>query len=118
MNRKLRNVSIVLTCVLALALVVTPVAWGQTVVTGGISGVVSDSTGARVPGATVVLTSSETGTEYRTVTDSSGSYTISLVKPGRYTEMVEKERFAKVTQKLDIGVGQLLAGNYTLKVGS
>jgi hypothetical protein len=118
MNLKLRNVAIVLTCVLALALVVTPAAWGQTVVTGGITGVVSDSTGARVTGATVALTSSETGTEYRTVTDSSGSYSISLIRPGHYTVTVEKEHFARVTQKLDIGIGQVFAGNYTLKVGS
>lgn len=119
MNRKVRDVSRFLSGLmsLALALVVMPAVRGQNVLSGGVAGVIIDSSGARVPGATVVLKSSETGNEYKTVTDSSGSYTISLVKPGKYTLTVEKEKFSKVSQTLDVGVGQVVSANYSLKVG-
>jgi len=101
---------------LALVLAVVP-APGQNVVTGGVAGIITDTSGARVPGASVVLKSSETGSEYRTVTDGTGSYTISLVKPGQYTLTVEKEKFNKVSQSIEVGVGQVVAASYSLKVG-
>jgi hypothetical protein len=103
---------------LALMLAVVPAAQGQNALTGGVAGVITDSSGARVPGATVLLKSSETGTEYKTVTDSSGSCTISPVKPGKYTLTVEKEKFSKASQTFDVGVGQVVSANYSLKVGA
>jgi outer membrane receptor protein involved in Fe transport len=119
MNPK-SDVSKLLKCLLGLALMfaVLPGARAQSVLTGGVAGVIADSTGARVPGATVILKSSETGTEYKTVTDSSGSYTISLVKPGHYTLTVQKEKFSKVSQTFDVGVGQVVSANYSLTVGA
>ncbi len=47
-----------------------------------ITGVVSDQTGAVVPDVAVVLQNTETGTTYKTVSNSAGSYTINQVKPG------------------------------------
>jgi len=103
---------------LALALVVVPAVRGQNVLSGGVAGVITDSTGARVPGATITLKNPETGDDYKTVTDGSGSYTISLVKPGHYTLAVEKEKFNKVSQALDVGVGQVVSANYKLTIGA
>ena len=37
-----------------------PVAYAQTAVTGGLSGTVSDGTGAMVPGATVIVVDTST----------------------------------------------------------
>jgi len=44
---------------------------------GTLTGTVSDSAGAVVPGAAVLATNSETGIASRTVTTSTGNYTIS-----------------------------------------
>jgi hypothetical protein len=47
-----------------------------------VTGVVTDQTGAVISHANVLLQNPMTGTEYRGVTNSDGSYTISNVKPG------------------------------------
>src|ERR1700722_20214282 len=43
-------------------------------ITGSISGTVSDSSGAVIPGVTVVVTSIATGVQNKTVTDGKGFY--------------------------------------------
>ena len=54
--------------------------WAQDV--AAITGVVADSSGAVVPGATVALENPQTGATYTTVSNGVGSYTINEVKPG------------------------------------
>jgi hypothetical protein len=67
--------------VLVLSILLIAVAMrAQTV--AGITGVVTDQTGAVVPGATVTLENTQTGASYATVTNSVGSYTLNEVKPG------------------------------------
>ena len=68
----------------ALLLVAAPLAFSQTITTGDVVGVVSDTTGAVVPGATVTLKSVDTG-ETRTATaNGQGQYRFPLLKPGDY----------------------------------
>jgi hypothetical protein len=47
-----------------------------------ITGVVTDQTGAVIPGVDVTLKNPETGVIYKTTTNDSGSYTLNEVKPG------------------------------------
>ncbi len=47
--------------------------------TGSVSGIVEDSTGAAVPGATVVLTNLENKTQRRTVSNGTGSFAMASV---------------------------------------
>lgn len=47
-----------------------------------ITGVVSDPSGAVVPGVSITLTNSLTGVSYKAVTNNEGSYTIANVAPG------------------------------------
>jgi hypothetical protein len=47
-----------------------------------ITGVVSDPSGAVVPGVSITLTNSLTGVSYKAVTNSEGSYSISNIAPG------------------------------------
>jgi len=94
------------------------VAWGQAALTGEVAGVITDPTGAVVSGASVTLKSSDTGEEYRAVTAASGSYSISLVRPGRYTLTVEKQGFARISQTLNIAVGQAVTASYSMKIGA
>ncbi len=47
-----------------------------------ITGVATDPSGAVVPGVSVTLTNPQTGVTYKAVTNDSGSYTISQIKPG------------------------------------
>jgi hypothetical protein len=66
---------------LALALVVPGLLHAQTFY-GSINGVIKDSSGAVMPGVAVTVRESTTSTEYKTVTNKSGSYRVSFLKPG------------------------------------
>src|SRR5579859_566531 len=61
--------------------------------TSGITGTVTDSTGAVVPGATVTATNTATGVSTIGLSQSSGAYIIVDLIPGNYTVKVEKQGF-------------------------
>ena len=63
-------------------------AFAQT--SAGVKGVVTDSSGALVPGATIVVTNLETGARRETATNESGVYQFPLLQPGRYTIAARK----------------------------
>jgi hypothetical protein len=63
-----------------------------------LTGSVSDSTGAVVPGASVLVHSNDTNTDSRTVTtDTSGNYTITNLPAGNYTVTVKSSGFKAFT---------------------
>ncbi|MBW4043574.1 MAG: carboxypeptidase regulatory-like domain-containing protein [Acidobacteria bacterium] len=59
-------------------------AYGQTAVTGALTGVVIDTTGAVVPAANVTVTDTATGAVRKVTTNEAGRYTVSLLKPSKY----------------------------------
>jgi hypothetical protein len=62
-----------------------------------ITGIVTDSTGAVIPGATVLLENPSTSVHYTGITSEVGSYTITNVRPGPgYTLTVTREGFKPV----------------------
>ena len=89
-DSSLRSVCLV---VLALCMIVCPVAMGQTAATGALTGTVTDSTGAVVPGVTVTATNADTGQSRTTSTGASGSYSIGLLQPGNYRVKFEVAGF-------------------------
>ena len=85
---------------------------------GSISGLVTDSTGAIIPGASVTLTAKATSLALHTQTNNDGLYTFNQLNPGNYTITVEQEGFRKATSLLTLTVGQKEALNIKLEVGS
>src|ERR1043166_2502281 len=73
--------------------------------TGGITGVVTDSGGALVQGATVDVVSESTGKSERTATTSSdGGFSFTLLKPGNYRVEITAPNFKKaVVSPVQIG---------------
>jgi hypothetical protein len=80
-----------------------------------MTGTVTDSTGAVLPGITVTVTHAGTGISSSAVTDRQGGYTIPLLPPGTYQATVEQSGFKKYlhggivvqiaqTTRLDIGL--------------
>ena len=61
--------------------------------TASISGIVSDATGAVVPGAEVTITREETGTVTNVSTNEVGSYTAAALEVGLYTVEVQTAGF-------------------------
>ena len=101
-----------------LALLVPSVMLAQNVVTGGISGTVTDPSGAVVPNATLNLKSSSTGETQTTTTGSTGLYNFALLKPGPYTVSIAQSGFRGVSQKVDVLLGQVTPVNIKLSVGN
>src|SRR5689334_12915836 len=62
---------------------------------GAITGTVSDSTGALIPGVQVVLTNIETGAKSDTVTTGTGNYTLLQLPVGTYTLNIDQAGFTK-----------------------
>ena len=85
---------------------------------GNISGTVTDSQGAAVPGATVTVANTGTGTSTRLTTNASGYYEAPLLLPGAYSVTVEASGFKKsVRSNLALGLGEQLQINMPLEIG-
>lgn len=86
---------------------------------GALTGVVQDSSGAAVPGATVKLTSTETSLTLTTKTDASGVYVFSPIKIGHYSITVTAPGFSQTTQQnVTVDLGQRANVSITLKPGA
>jgi hypothetical protein len=90
----------------------------QTATTGAVSGTVLDPAGASVPNAAIKLVNDATSETYNASTDSSGFFTITLIKPGNYTFSAEKQGFRTEVRKVAVTVGQNLALNLKLEIGN
>ena len=83
-----------------------------------LSGVVRDTGGGVVPGATVTVTNLATNIEQHQATSETGSYQAVNLVPGRYQIDVELSGFKKSTQVIALEVGQRARLDVELAVGS
>ena len=83
-----------------------------------LSGVVKDTAGGVVPGATVAATNLATNLESRQVTTEAGGYQIVNLIPGRYRVDVELSGFKKVSQVVTLEVGQRARLDVELAIGA
>src|ERR1700742_1760047 len=92
---------------LTLVILASPMALRAQSGTSSVQGTVTDTTGAVIQGASVVLTNTSTGVALNGVSDSSGSYSFPSVQPGVYSLEISKQAFAsyKISQ-FKITVGQ------------
>jgi hypothetical protein len=86
---------------------------------GGISGLVTDTTGAIVSGATVTATNTASNTSQATVTTAAGLYTFVSLNPGSYELNVSASGFETLVRKnVTVTLDQVTTVNASLKVGS
>lgn len=85
--------------------------------TGSISGLVTDSSGAVVPGARIAITNKGTGQTINVVTTSAGVYASGALNPGSYEIHVAATGFSTAEIELTVQVGVTAAGNVALQVG-
>jgi outer membrane receptor protein involved in Fe transport len=84
-----------------------------------LSGTITDQSGAVVNAAEIQLTNIETGVIGHTVSNQSGLYVFSNVRPGRYRMTVDKAGFRQVVlTDLTVNVQEVLGRNFSLKVGA
>jgi hypothetical protein len=105
----------------AAALLVCPAmpSSAQSTGSGTITGTVTDSTGAVVPNATVVVTDTDTGISRTLTTGSTGTYEAPFLQPGNYEVVLGGGNFGKIDRKgLILTVGQTLTVDGALAVGA
>jgi hypothetical protein len=109
----------VFAALICLLVVSAAPAWGQSSNTGTIIGSVFDNSNAFVPGATVTVTQTNTGSMRTTLTDKSGRFVFADVDPGTYSIKVTKQGFSSaVIADQVVQLGLQLTENIKLEVGS
>jgi len=89
----------------------------STVGTGGITGTVTDPTGAVISNAKVTITNEGTGQTITATTNSAGAYNAAALAPGNYKLQVSASGFNSVTTTINVQVGNTAAGNVKLPIG-
>src|ERR1700677_1699795 len=102
----------------AFAFLLAGVSMAQNIVTGGISGTVTDPSGAVVPGAKVNLKNKNSGETQKTTSNASGVYSFSLLKPGPYSVTISQSGFRSVDESVDVQLAQITEANLRLSVGN
>jgi hypothetical protein len=112
-NQSLRI--IVITCALLFAIA----APHAQVTTATLLGAVRDSSGAVVPGATVVATNRGTGVPRETITDERGEFVLTALSTGSYSVTIALAGFKTYTNEgMTLGAGQSVRQTFTLEVGT
>jgi LPXTG-motif cell wall-anchored protein len=106
----------VVTVILGLLLPINGLAQA---ISGDLTGTVFDSSGAAIPGATVVATHDATGVKTTATANGDGVYRFSNLPIGRYTVSGSASGFSSDDLKnVDIALNNTATANLTLKVGS
>ena len=85
---------------------------------GSLNGTINDTTGAVVPGATISVTSIETGAARTATSNDEGFYTIQQLPPGNYKIAVTQSGFkSSQVESLALGAGQSRELNLNLETG-
>lgn len=85
---------------------------------GQIEGVVTDSTGAVVPNASITVRNVEKGNELQVTSDQSGIYRAPLLPLGLYRVTVESPNFKRLVREgITLSAGQVATVNLSLEAG-
>jgi iron complex outermembrane receptor protein len=82
---------------------------------GTVAGLIRDSTGGAVPGATIQITSEATGVAVNTVSDERGAYRVTSLAPGRYRVEAVLDGFETAVRRLALDPGQTAAVDVVLE---
>ena len=104
---------------LAATIVCAPLAVHAQTLYGGLTGVVTDSTGSVVPGATVNVEAPATGLKRTVTADNSGTFQFTDLPPGTYNITFSAANFGTSTSKgVAISANQTRRIDTTLTVGN
>lgn len=117
---RLKTIALLLGCCATTGTIMhmmSPVVSAQSIISGDITGTVTDASGAALPGAKVVVTSQATGQAKTVVADSVGGYRVPLLAPGKYKISVTATGFDVTAQVTTVAAGSVATVNFNLSVG-
>ena len=88
----------------------------QTSTSGGLTGVVTDPSGAVVPDAEVGIRNTSKGTNQSLKTDRGGAYQFSFLAPARYALTVSRAGFQTDNRTVDVLLGPPVTVNLALRI--
>ena len=96
-----------------------PAMYAQATSSGTIVGVVTDQSGALIPGATITVTDPTTKTSRTATSNNDGSYVLVDVQPGKYNIKATKDGFS-ITEIAGqaVSVGTQTTANFKMAIGS
>jgi hypothetical protein len=98
--------------------VAVPSAYAQTNISGDLTGTVTDPSGASIVGAMITVTNKATGEVSQTKSSSTGSFRISLLKPGEYILKVSSAGFRDTAAAATVSVGSVSTENIRMALGT
>src|SRR5690606_33144055 len=103
----------------SLLFLLFPISAAAQLDTGVITGAVTDSSGAVLPGVTITATQDETGVATSVVTNASGQYVFPGLRVGLYTVAAELQGFRRAVQReIRLSVQDRRAVDFALEVGA
>ncbi len=90
----------------------------QTIISGDITGTVTDATHAVVPDAKITLVSKDTGASLTTTTSSEGTFRFPLLRPGAYDLTVSAPNFGEYKRTVNAAVGEVTDIPVQLEIGT
>ena len=117
-KRGIRRCLSALLLLLVMGMAGAAIAHAQATASGTIQGTVTDTSGAAVAGADILVTNKATERTRSATTDDTGTYRFDLLSAGAYTVKVTKGGFTSVVQTVELLVGQTVTANAALNPGS
>jgi len=108
-----------LASLLAVFILAAASACAQSATTGAIGGIVTDSGGALLPAATVIVKSTDTGVTRTVKSNGSGEFSVPELEPGTYSATFTADGFETYQEdSITVSVGSLSTVSPKLKIGS
>ena len=85
---------------------------------GAISGLVTDATGARIRGATVIVSNKNTGLKRTLLTSDAGDYSAPALIPGMYEVTGDARGFKQISREAAVEAGNTTSVNLVMQVGA
>jgi hypothetical protein len=117
----MRTARVLLSCAVLLAAIglIAPTAALAQTGAASLTGIISDSSGAAVPGATVTATNQATNVAYTAVSNEAGNYTITSLPIGTYIVKTEMASFkTAATKPVQLEAMQIGRIDFKLELGS
>src|SRR3984885_5811667 len=90
----------------------------QSVITGGVTGIVTDPSRSGMAGPAVNLKNQSTSEIQSATAGTTGAYQFTLLKPGIYVVSVSQTGFKQVTETVEVLLGQTALASVKLEVGA
>ena len=117
--RDLLSLKLWVTAALTATIWLLPTQAAGQAIYGSLTGTITDTSSAAVPGATVAIKNEDTGLELTGMTDSSGTYTIRNITGGTYTLKASLQGFKEFVQTgILITAGGIIRINGRLEIGT